>query len=104
MTRREVFTKAMSMDVFSDEEKDVFRKAIESLDKRSSKPTKTQLENEGVKVRIKEVLSSTPMTAKEIAEAVEVSTNKVAALLKQIEGVIVTEGKGKNPKTYAIAE
>ena len=105
MTKREVFTKAMALtDVFSAEEIAVFEKAIASLDKRSSKPTKAQVANEAVKAEIAKVLSAEPKTAKAIAEAVGESTNKVAALLKQIEGVVVTEGKGKNPKTYSIAE
>ena len=103
-TRKEVFTKAMELDVFSAEEKEVFAKAIAQLDKRSDKPTKAQIANEGVKAKIAEALSAEPKTAKAIAEAVGESTNKVAALLKQIEGVIVTEAKGKNPKTYSIAE
>ena len=103
-TRKEVFTKAMGMDAFSAEEKEVFAKAIASLEKRSSKPTKAQIANEAVKAEIREVLTAEPQTAKAIAEAVGESTNKVAALLKKIEGVIVTEGKGKNPKTYSIAE
>ena len=104
MTKREVLTKAVAMDGFTAEEKEVLTKMIAGLDKRSSKPTKVQIANEAVKAEIREVLSAEPKTAKAIAEAVGESTNKVAALLKQIEGVIVTEGKGKNPKTYSIAE
>ena len=104
VTRKEVFTKAMNMDAFSAEEKEVFAKAIAQLDKRSDKPTKAQIANEAIKAKIAEVLTAEPKTAKAIADAVGESTNKVAALLKQIEGVIVTEAKGKNPKAYAIAE
>jgi len=104
MTKREVLTKAVAMDGFTAEEKEVLTKMIAGLDKRSSKPTKAQIANEAVKAEIREVLTAEPKTAKAIAEAVGESTNKVAALLKQIEGVIVTEGKGKNPKTYSIAE
>lgn len=104
MTKREVLTKAVAMDGFTAEEKEVLTKMIAGLDKRSSKPTKAQIANEAVKAEIREVLTAEPQTAKAIAEAVGESTNKVAALLKQIEGVIVTEGKGKNPKTYSIAE
>ncbi len=104
MTKREVLTKAVAMDGFTAEEKEVLTKMIAGLDKRSSKPTKAQIANEAVKAEIREVLTAEPKTAKVIADAVGESTNKVAALLKQIEGVIVTEGKGKNPKTYSIAE
>ena len=103
-TRKEVFTKAMGMDAFSAEEKEVFAKAIAALDKRSSKPTKAQIANEAIKAKIAEALTVEPQTAKVIADAVGESTNKVASLLKQIDGVIVTDAKGKNPKSYAIAE
>ena len=104
MTKREVLTKAVAMDGFTAEEKEVLTKMIAGLDKRSSKPTKAQIANEAVKAEIREVLTAEPKTAKAIADEVGESTNKVAALLKQIEGVIVTEGKGKKPKTYSIAE
>ena len=104
MTKREVLTKAVTMDGFTAEEKAILTNMIEGLNKRSSKPTKAQIANEAVKAEIRKVLSAEPKSAKVIADAVGESTNKVAALLKQIEGVVVTEGKGKNPKTYSIAE
>lgn len=105
MTKREVFTKAMNMvDAFTEEEIEVFRKAITALDKRSSKPTKAQIANEGVKADIYAALTSEPQTAKAIAETVGVTTNKVAALIKQIDGVVVTPAKGKNPAMYALAD
>lgn len=104
MTKREVLTKAVAMDGFTAEEKEVLAKMIAGLDKRSSKPTKAQIANEAVKAEIREALTAEPMTAKAIADAVGESTNKVAALLKQIEGVVKVEGKGKNPATYYIAE
>ena len=105
ITKKDVFTKAMTLDAFSAEEKEVFAKAIAALEKRSSKPTKAQVANEVVKGAIVEVLTGTdePLTAHAIAEAIGESTNKVAALLKQIEGVVKTEGKGKKPATYGIA-
>ena len=104
MTKREVFTKAMEMFAEDSEEREVMAKAIASLDRKSSKPTKAQIENEAIKVKIAEAMGAEPQTAKAIAEAVGQSTNKVAALLKQIEGVVKVEGKGKNPATYYIAE
>jgi ABC-type Zn uptake system ZnuABC Zn-binding protein ZnuA len=103
ITKRDVLTKAMGMD-FTEDEIEVIKGMIAGLDKRSAKPTKAQVANEAVKAEIRKVLTAEPKTAKAIAEAVGESTNKVAALLKQIEGVVVTEGKGKNPKTYSIAE
>lgn len=104
ITKREVLTKVVEGVALSEAEVEVVKGMIESLAKKSSKPTKAQVANEAVKAEIREVLTAEPKTAKAIAEAVGESTNKVAALLKQIEGVIVTEGKGKNPKTYSIAE
>ena len=104
VTKREVLTKVVNGVALTDEDLTVVRGMIEALDKRSSKPTKAQVANEGVKLAIVEVLTGTdtPLSAKVIAEAVGESTNKVAALLKQIEGVVKIEGKGKNPATYAI--
>ena len=52
---------------------------------RSSKPTKTQIENEPIKEKILEVLSTgEKMVASAIAERVEISTQKVSALCRQL--------------------
>ena len=103
ITKRDVLTKAMGMD-FTEDEIEVIKGMIAGLDKRSAKPTKAQIANEAVKAEIAKVLTAEPKTAKEIAEAVGESTNKVAALLKQIEGVVKVEGKGKKPATYAFVK
>ena len=79
---------------------------IEKLSRKSAsgskKPTKTQVENEGIKDTIVNVLTEldTPTTATAIATdpRVNVSNQKVTALLKQLvtDGrVIRTEDKGK---------
>ena len=104
VTKRDVLTKAQGLDVWTDEEREVIAKMIGQLDKNSSKPTKAQVENEGIKEQIKAVLGAEGKSAKDIADEVGHSTAKVAALLKQIEGVVKTEGKGKNPTTYTLAE
>ena len=104
MTKREVLVKVVAGEALNAEEVKVVEKMIEQLDKKSSKPTKAQIANEGIKDEIKAVLGAEGKTAKDIAEEVGQSTAKVAALLKQIEGVVKTEGKGKNPATYALAE
>ena len=105
ITKKEVLTKVVEGVALSEAEVEVVKGMIASLEKKSSKPTKTQIANEGVKAQIAEVLTTEPQTAKAIADAAGIqSTNKVASLLRQMEGVIVTEGKGKNPKTYSIAE
>ena len=77
---------------------------IELLDKKHSsgshKPTKTQVENEGHKATIMEILinATAPMTIKEIQSnapsLAEFSTSKMSALLTQL----VKEGKIE--KTY----
>lgn len=51
---------------------------------KSSKPTKTQVENENLKDRILEVLTE-PMTASAIGEKVGISVNKASALLTQLK-------------------
>lgn len=104
MTKREFLTKTMELEGCTDEMREVATKMIEALDKKSSKPTKAQIENEGIKTEIKAVLGAEPKTARQIADETGYTVNKVAALLKQIEGVVKVEGKGKNPATYTIAE
>ena len=51
---------------------------------KSSKPTKTQVENENLKDRILEVLTE-PMTASAIGEKIGISVNKASALLTQLK-------------------
>lgn len=80
---------------------------IELLDKKnsakSSKPTKTQVENAGIKDSILEVLTMAdkPMTATEVMKSLDgdYSLNKVSALLTQMSHkdntVERTEVKGK---------
>lgn len=104
MTKREMLTKVMELEGCTDEMRAVAQKMIEALDKKSSKPTKAQIENEGIKTEIRAVLGAEPKSARQIADETGYTVNKVAALLKQIEGVVKVEGKGKNPATYTIAE
>ena len=105
VTKKSVLTKVVNGEALVEEEIAIVRKMIEGLEKRSSKPTKAQVENEAVKADIRAVLSATPKTAKEIADAVGVSVNKVASLAKQIEGVVISKGeKSKDPHVYSIAE
>ena len=52
---------------------------------RSSKPTKTQIENEPIKEKILEILSTGErMVASAIAERLEISTQKASALCRQL--------------------
>ena len=102
ITKREVITKAIATEgIFTEEEIAVFEKMIEQLDKKSSKPTKAQKENEEIKAQIIEFVDETPKTAKEIADGVGISTNKAAALLRQIEGIEKVPGeKAKDAPKY----
>ena len=110
MTQREFFTAIVNSNV-SDELKVFATDAIAKLDarnaKRGSKPSKRSLENEPIKAKILEVLTSEPKVASEVAELVGISTQKASALLRQIDGLEVTEVKvpkrGKM-KGYALAE
>ena len=88
------------------ETKETLTKLLNSINKRNArkstndKPTKKQVENEGIKESIVETLRNAvePMTCKGVAEAMNLSVQKVNALLKQMimAGVVVrTEGKKK---------
>ena len=85
MTKRDVFVEARDMFAEGSEQREVMEKAIAQLDKKSSKPTKAQVENLGVKNDILQVIADGhARTAKEIAEEVGYSVAKVSALLRQI--------------------
>lgn len=70
------------------------------------KPTKTQLENEGIKEQILSVMSTNPMTIGEIGKEIGIDSNqKVSALVTQLlkaGKVVRTEVKGK--AYFALAE
>ena len=108
MTKREFFEAVMALEnvdaelvLFAENE---INKMNERNAKRKSTPSKTAIANEPIKAQIVEVLTETPQSASEIAEKVGISTQKCSALLRQIEGLTVTEikvkGKGK-VKGYA---
>ena len=110
MTRRE-FMEMVIAECANEEIKAFAKEEIEKMNsrnaKRSATPSKTALANEPIKAKIAEVLAvaEEPMTASQVAEKVKISTQKASALLRQIEGLAVTEvkvkGKGK-VKGYAI--
>lgn len=105
MTKRDFYVAVMELEGCTDEMREVANKCIAQLDKKSTKPTKAQLENAGIKDDILDALDGydEPQPAKAIAEAVGYTTAKVSALLRQLvaEGKVTkTEGKGKNPATY----
>ena len=110
MTKRE-FLNAVIANVEVAEIVEFAQAEIAKMDarnaKRTSTPSKAQIANEPIKARIVEVLTYEPMTASEVAEKVEISTQKASALLRQIDGLVITEvkvkGKGK-VKGYALTD
>ena len=106
MTRRE-FLEVVVSGTINDE---VIEKAEEMLakldaenEKRRNRVSKKALENEPIKEAIKGVLGDEPKTATEIGAEVGISTQKASALLRQIEGLTVTEVKTKKGKVKGYA-
>lgn len=120
MTKREFLNEVIAVidgtsEVNVLELKEFAKAEIVKLDERnanrSSKPTKAQIENEPIKEKILEVLSTgEKMVASAIAERVEISTQKASALCRQlvesqklkVEEVKIPK-KGKQ-KAYSILE
>lgn len=108
MTRREFLEMVIEGKV-TDEMKEFAHSEITKMNDRNAKrkasPSKTAIANEPIKAEIVKVLTNEPKTASEIAKEVEISTQKASALLRQIDGLTVTEvkikGKGK-VKGYSI--
>ena len=109
MTRREMFEAIVNGNV-TEEVVAMAQSELVKMDERNEKrknaPSKTAIANEPIKAQIVEILTHEPLTASEVANAVGISTQKASALLRQIEGLTVTEvkvkGKGK-VKGYALA-
>ena len=102
MTKRE-FLAMVAIESANEEVKAYAIAEIEKMDKRNAKrretPSKSAVANEPIKAEIVKVLTNEPMTASAVAEQVGISTQKASALLRQIDGLEVTEvkvkGKGK---------
>lgn len=89
MTKKEMFTKIATVCANDSEIVDFCNHEIELLVKKNSrakKATKTQIANESIKDQILTVLndSDKALTATEIATAMDLSVNKVSALLTQL--------------------
>lgn len=104
MTKREFIEMAIGFEGATEEFKAKGLEMLKGLDKRNTKPTKAQIANEGIKDEIAEVLAGKELTAKEIADAVGQTTNKVAALLRQMPVEKVAGEKAKDAPKYRIAE
>lgn len=88
MTKRE-FLQAVIKETANEELRAYAEAEITKLDERnharSSKPSKTQLENEPIKAAIVEFLTDKDWTvASAIGEALEISTQKASALCRQL--------------------
>lgn len=88
MTNREFFNAIINANV-NDELTQHAIAELAKLDKRkaqrSSKPNKTQLENEPIKAHLLEILAVKPMTASEIHEVdAGLSTQKISSLCRQL--------------------
>lgn len=102
MTKREMFEAIVNGQVTA-EIVEMAKAEIKKMDERNAKrretPSKSAVANEPIKAEIVKVLTNEPMTASAVAEQVGISTQKASALLRQIEGLEVTEvkvkGKGK---------
>ena len=109
MTRREFFEAVMANETVAVELRDFAANEIEKLNarnaKRSSTPSKRSLANEPIKEEIVKVLTHDAQSASEIAEKVGISTQKSSSLLRQIDGLSVSElkSKGRKVKGYALA-
>jgi predicted HTH transcriptional regulator len=113
MTNREflntVIETATSEEV-KDHAKAMLTKMDERNEKRASTPSKTAVANEPLKKSIVTLVSEKSMTAPEVGVALEVSTQKASALLRQLceDGVLTSEEikvpkKGKM-KSYSLVE
>lgn len=104
MTNRE-FYNAIANGTMNDEIKTYAENAIVKMDernaKRSSQPSKTAIENEPIKEKIMEFITQQNdfCIASTIAEALEISTQKVSSLCRQlVADRKLTEREVKIPK------
>ena len=93
MTNREAYNAVINGEV-TDKVIEHFTAELEKLDARnkarSSKPSKTQLENEPIKAHLLEILAVKPMTASEIRNTdPNLSSSKISTLC----GQLAKEGK-----------
>ena len=107
MTQREFFTAVINNQMngteISDEMVAFAKEAIEKLDarnaKRASTPSKTQKENAPLIAKVATLLTSEPKLVSELAKEMELSPQKVSALVKKVEGVSVCDVKVKGKGT-----
>ena len=105
----QMYEELLAIPTLTEEQKNFLAKRIEITQKKNAsgsgenaKPTKTQLENEGIKDTIVSVLTTTPTTITDLikssADLAGYTNQKVSALLTQLlkeRRVVRTEVKGK---------
>ena len=104
----QMYEEILAIPTLTAEQKSFIEKRIEITQKKNAnrtenaKPTKVQLENEGIKTTILSVLTTEPMPIGEIiksnAELAGYSNQKISALLTQLlkaNAIVRTEVKGK---------
>lgn len=105
----QMYEELLAIPTLTEEQKNFLAKRIEITQKKNAsgsgenaKPTKTQLENEGIKDTIVSVLTATPTTITDLikssADLAGYTNQKVSALLTQLlkeRRVVRTEVKGK---------
>lgn len=108
MTKRE-FLNAVIEGTAGDEAVEYAQAELAKMDSRNAnrKPTKTQLANRALYEPIVEIVKeANVVTASEVAEALEISTQKASALLRALvkEGQVeaITPTKKGDPKAYTV--
>ena len=104
----QMYEEILAIPTLTDEQKSFIEKRIEITKNKNSrtsenaKPTKVQIENEGIKTTILSALTAEPMTISEISKAhadlAEYSNQKISALLTQLvkaDKVVRSEVKGR---------
>ena len=104
----QMYEEILAIPTLTAEQKAFIEKRIEITQKKNAnrgenaKPTKTQVENEGIKDTIVSVLTATPTTITDLikssADLAGYTNQKISALLTQLlkaEAVVRTEVKGK---------
>lgn len=96
MTQREMLNAVIANKV-NDEVIDMAKGMLAKLDernaKRASKPSKTAVANVPIKNDIRKVLTKEPQTASVIATTLGLTTQKVSALLRQMDDISVVDVK-----------
>lgn len=109
MTKVEMYNAILAVEGLTAEQTEFLTKERDAVAKRNARKsgslTKVQKENVGVKENIVEVLADGAKTATEVAKALELSTQKVSALMRQLiaEGKVVKTME-KKVAYFALAE